>query len=508
MLSSRSAPGAATAWLDWSGADRSVVVWDESADRLSIVAQVIASTGARPRRFDQLSAFDRLESSPHCSVALVALATGQPSLEARVPLICESLRQKGFAVIAYDEGVDDWPLEIRCRSFLAGCVLLLDSRPQGFAAELRRALEQILLAEAEKRDEDIHTRLVMRQFGIVATSDTMLAVCQGAIRFSHVSDVPVFISGETGTGKELLARAVYALDAKRRSGPFVAVNSSAISSSLAESELFGHRRGAFTGADRDRPGLIRSAAGGVLFLDEIGDLEGALQTKLLRVLQESRVLAVGAEREEPIDVRVVAASNRDLPRMIEEGRFRADLFHRFSALTIHVPPLRERRADIPALIAHFIDKHRALHPSPLPAAGPDFVEAVSRVELRGNVRQLENLVRWALVHKGPHGALRLSDLPPEVWRELADGAPAAGEAADVGESPTPAPRPLPDVPGTVAKVLQANAWNLSRSLHMCEKWMLEAALRRASGNRGETARLLGITARSVYNKIHQHDLEP
>ena len=183
------------------------------------------------------------------------------------------------------------------------------------------------------------------------------------IRISRVSDVPTYITGETGTGKELLAKAIHSLDAKRRSGPFVAVNCSAISPGLAESELFGHRRGAFTGADRDRKGLIRAAQGGVLFLDEIGDLDAALQTKLLRVLQENRVLAVGEERDVPIDVRVVAASNRNLLAMVANGTFRADLFYRFTVLTVHVPPLRERRADIPPLIAHFVQKYQDLESS-------------------------------------------------------------------------------------------------------------------------------------------------
>jgi transcriptional regulator with PAS, ATPase and Fis domain len=274
--------------------------------------------------------------------------------------------------------------------------------------------------------------------------------------------------------------------------------------------LFGHRRGAFTGADRDRKGLIRAAHGGVLFLDEIGDLDYALQTKLLRVLQEKRVLAVGDEHDVPIDVRVVAASNRNLPHMVEHGEFRADLFHRFT-LTIEVPPLRKRRADIPPLIAHFVEKHRGVHAAAVSTVGADFTEAVSRLELKGNARQLENLVRWALVHKGPGGALRLSDLPPDVWKELVEHNQLAAlhtpaSVTPLHAAPATAARPFAHVTGVLTGVLQANGWNLSRSMKSCEKFILQAALQQANGNRDATARLLGITTRSVYNKLREHNL--
>ena len=174
----------------------------------------------------------------------------------------------------------------------------------------------------------------------------MTDVFRSIIRFSTLSDLPVLIVGETGTGKEGLARALHRLDPKRKEGPFVAVNCGAIAAPLAESEFFGHRRGAFTGADRDRKGLVRSAEGGVLFLDEIGELDAALQAKLLRVLQESRVLGVGEDRDIQVNVRVVAATNRDLDQMGQQSRFRADLFHRLNVLSIRVPPLSERADDL------------------------------------------------------------------------------------------------------------------------------------------------------------------
>ena len=177
---------------------------------------------------------------------------------------------------------------------------------------------------------------------MVGDSATMDGVFRWILRVSPLSELPVLLSGETGTGKELVARSIHRLDPRRADGPFVAVNCGAIVSGLAESELFGHRRGAFTGALHDRLGLVRAARGGVLFLDEIGDLDPGLQSKLLRVLQEHRVLAVGEDHEVAVNVRIIAATNRSLDEMVHARTFRADLFHRLNVLSIRIPALRER----------------------------------------------------------------------------------------------------------------------------------------------------------------------
>src|SRR5208337_4333510 len=253
--------------------------------------------------------------------------------------VIRDLKAQGFKVVACEEGAGSWPIKTKCMPLLAGAVQLLDARSGEFPRDLRQG---IMRSEAQKRSEDSEVKATMRRMGLVGESATMLRVFRSVIRFSTLSDLPVLITGETGTGKEGLARTVHRLDPKRGQGPFVAVNCGAISASLAESELFGHRRGAFTGAERERKGLIRSADGGVLFLDEIADLEVALQTRLLRVLQENRVLGVGEDAEVGVSVRVVAGSNRDLEQMIQQNRFRADLFHRLNVLSIHVPPLRDR----------------------------------------------------------------------------------------------------------------------------------------------------------------------
>jgi two-component system response regulator PilR (NtrC family) len=316
---------------------------------------------------------------------------------------------------------------------------------------------------------------MMKGLGIVGESPAMISVFRWILRVSRLSDLPALITGETGTGKELLAHAIHQLDPKRRSGPFVAVNCGAISAGLAESEFFGHRRGAYTGALQARRGLIRSAEGGILFLDEIGELGDDLQAKLLRVLQDNRVLAVGEDREVAVNVRILAASNRDLHRMVEQGRFRADLYYRVKVLSIQIPPLRERPGDLEPMIRHFLGKYQHLNPLASHSVGPD--------------------------------------LPPEVWRELSDRGKDPSVQADQGRELRDMRRPSRKPPGleidsSLASLLDGDGWSLSRSIQYCERVLLEAALHRTHGNQSQTARLLGITPRSVYNKVRKHYLNP
>jgi transcriptional regulator with PAS, ATPase and Fis domain len=334
----------------------------------------------------------------------------------------------------------------------------------------------------------------MKEVGVVGQSTDMLAVFAQVLRVSRLSDLPTVITGESGTGKELLARAIHRLDLKGRNGPFVAVNCGAISSGLAESELFGHRRGAFTGADRDRKGLIRSAEGGVVFLDEIGELDDALQVKLLRVLQERRVLGVGEDQEVAVTARVIAATNRNLAALVQQGKFRADLFHRLNVLSIHIPPLRERRADIRPLVEYLLEKNQSLLAAGPVSASPEFIEALTHIDLPGNVRQLENLVRRALVHKVTPSPLSLADLPPEVWQQLAGQEQKGGDPI------------FSNLSSDLVHLLDTHGWNLAQTLRYCEKVLLEAALRGKQGNQSQTARMLGLTPRSIYSKIRRHRL--
>ncbi|MBK8479986.1 MAG: sigma-54-dependent Fis family transcriptional regulator [Proteobacteria bacterium] len=233
---------------------------------------------------------------------------------------------------------------------------------------------------------------------LVGNDPALQRVRERIARFGP-TQLPVVIVGETGTGKELVARALHDASA-RREGPFEAVNCAAIPHELAESELFGHARGAFTGALGSYAGALRRADGGTLFLDEIGEMPRAMQPKLLRALEEGRVRPVGAELSQPIDVRVVAATNRALDRDADQGRFRLDLYHRLAVAVIPLPALRERAQDIPLLVEHFLARASAREQRPPPALAPDVLGYLQRREWKGNVRALRNAIDRALISGG------------------------------------------------------------------------------------------------------------
>jgi two-component system, NtrC family, response regulator PilR len=477
-----------------------VILWDEHRDHQREISQVINSLGAQPVVISDSSELRLIEFSTKCFVAVAS--TGAMAGGAGMHLI-RNLKAKGFKVIAFEDGARSWPIKTKCLPLLAGAVQLFDSSKAEFLRELREIIERIVRVEAQKRSDEQSIRAIMRGLGMIGESAGMMNVFRAVIRFSALSDLPVLIAGETGTGKEALARAVHGLDPKRSHGPFVPVNCGAISTTLVESEFFGHRRGAFTGADRERKGLIRSAEGGVLFLDEIAELDLALQNKLLRVLQENRVLGVGEDREVDVSVRVVAATNRDLDQMMRQNKFRADLFHRLNVLSIQVPPLRERPGDLAPLVEHFLQKYRSLTPPAVQPVDADFLEALRQSELPGNVRQLENLVRLALIRKATDLPLSLSDLSVEILRELLE----PGENSAAQEAETTDALHSKTLTEFLIRILEANHWNLRRLKESCERQALEAVMKRTGGNQSEIARLLGITARSVYNKVHKYHLK-
>ncbi len=242
------------------------------------------------------------------------------------------------------------------------------------------------------RELFLTSELPFKSNGIVGTSPVMKTLdCQ--IATAARSDLTVLITGESGTGKELVARAIHNVSA-RSEGPFISFNCGALTETLLESELFGYERGAFTGANQTRKGLFEAAQSGTIFLDEIGELSTACQVKLLRVLQESAIRPVGAHTEIPVDVRVVTATNRNLPQEIALGRFRQDLFYRIAVLTIGTPPLRERASDIPLLVEHFLrETAKAMKRPSAPGITPDAMGALCLYTWPGNVRQLQNVVQ-------------------------------------------------------------------------------------------------------------------
>ncbi|MBI2951086.1 sigma-54-dependent Fis family transcriptional regulator [bacterium] len=288
----------------------------------------------------------------------------------------------------------------------------------------------------------------------------------------------VLISGESGTGKELIARAIH-YGSPRSSGPFIPVNCAAIPADLAESTLFGHARGAFTGADRDRTGCFDLADGGTLFLDEIGDMPPHIQAKLLRVLEDGWVLPLGAARGRRVDVRVLAATNRDLQSDIASGRFRQDLYYRLARFPVHVPPLRERREDIPLLTRHFLGLFAAEMDVDPPPLSQEALAALEAYDFPGNVRELKNIVERALLKSA--GA----DLRPEHL--------------DFLQPPAPSP------PGPAALDPEALTAGLPLNLRQAEDLLIQRALEQTHGNIAAAARLLGTNRPRIYQFLQQTD---
>ena len=501
-----------------SAATETIAVYDPRADRVQTVTDALTAAALVHRWIADAAVLTELRrAADDAGVALVAV-DGMSSVAASSVLQAIALlRHKGYAVLCYADGAADWALGRRCRLLLAGSGHLLDSGGATFGDELRERVTHLINTERERRSEESRVGEQMRGLGIIGDSAGIKGVFRMILRVSPLSDLPVLISGPTGTGKELVARSIHRLDPRRSDGPFIAVNCGAISAGLAESELFGHRRGAFTGADHDRAGLVRAARGGVLFLDEIGDLDPGLQSKLLRVLQEHRVLTLGEDHEVAVNVRIIAATNHSLEDMVRAHAFRADLFHRLNVLSIQMPALRERLEDIEPLVRHFVTQYASAASSDPIGVSQEFVQALRRVDLPGNVRQLENVVRRALVTRKPGEPLRLSDLPPELWLQIANvatvtqspGESAAASSARSSESSddmTAGDRSAR--PFDVTSILAASSWKLASALDLCEQHLLSAALDASSGNRSRAARLLGISARSIFNKMRKHRLTP
>lgn len=300
---------------------------------------------------------------------------------------------------------------------------------------------------------------------LVGDSEPIVQVRSIIARIAR-TQAPVAITGESGTGKEVAARLIHA-GSSRAAGPFVAVNCGAIPETLLEAEFFGFRKGAFTGATEDRPGFFQAAEGGSLFLDEIGDLPLALQAKLLRFLQDRRIERVGGRREITVDVRIVAATNRDLQAMIREGRFREDLLFRLDEVSLRLPPLRDRPGDVVLLVEHFVAAYNRDHGRSIRGLAPDAVDAVLAHAWPGNVREVENRVKRAVI--------------------MAD-ARLLG-AADLGLEPAPG--------------AAAESYDLRAARARAEGAAIRRALLREQGNVSRAARLLGVSRPTLYESMKQ-----
>ena len=317
-----------------------------------------------------------------------------------------------------------------------------------------------------ERDADFN------QYGLIGRSRRMQDVIHTA-QIVAATKSTVLITGETGTGKEMVARAIH-YHSPQRDMPLIKVNCAAIPETLLESELFGHMRGAFTGATTSKKGKFALADGGTIFLDEIGTMSQALQAKLLRVVQEREFEPLGSERTQKVDVRVIAASNRDLRQMVAEGKFQEDLYYRLNVIPIHIPPLRERREDIPPLVEHFVAKHASRAGKRIEGLAPGVLEQLQSAEWAGNVRELENTVERAVV---------LSPSPvihSDVIRIL-------GASASAGSG----------LPST----------NLRQNLDWAERETVRRALDAAGGVKKDAAEAMGISQRALSYYLAKHRVE-
>ena len=337
------------------------------------------------------------------------------------------------------------------------------------ASQLRYAVGRALRSAAPGRGARSQQRPAPALLGVSAAIRQVL----DQVKQVASAPMPVLIQGETGTGKELVARAIHQ-QSKRAGGPFVAINCGALPDTLLESELFGHRRGAFTGADRDKTGLFEVASGGTLFLDEIGDTSPALQMKLLRVIETRELRPLGDTGTRPVDVRLVSATHRDLEAAIEEGAFRQDLYYRINAVTLYVPPLRRRRVDIPFLAQHFAEELGVAQARSI-SLDEEFLEALSRRDFPGNVRELRNAVERAITLAAPDESVSVRDLPPE------------------GSGVTPDPLP----PSST----------LRERVERVEAEAIREALVRCQGNRRRMAEALGLSRPGLRYKMRRLGLD-
>jgi DNA-binding NtrC family response regulator len=352
--------------------------------------------------------------------------------------------------------------------------------PQHLCLLVKRALQtRALQDEVAALRAQLHGRHTFQN--VLSKSPRMHDVFELVGQIADTTST-VLIRGETGTGKEEIARAIHQASSSLRPGPFVAVNCGALNENLLESELFGHEKGSYTGADRKRIGRFELAHQGTLFLDEIGDVPMSMQIKLLRVLQERRFERVGGAESIDTDVRVIAATHQDMEKLVREGKFREDLYYRINVVLIDIPPLRERPEDIPVLVGHFCQKFSRIGSRP-PEVSPEAMEVLLKCPWPGNVRQLENAIERACV-TARDGVITPKNLPPDVGKQT-NGKPHPFQI-DLT-------RPLPEL--------------LTEMTTEFEKRYLRRALKRTRGHVGKCAEISGLSRRSITDKIAHYGIK-
>ncbi len=484
-----------------------LIVDDDPAQRRLLQAAVERQGFATRTAADGLAAVEAVER--HADIDLVLLDLVMPGMTGQEALREIRMRRADLAciVLTASGGIDT---VVQAMQAGACDFFVKPASPERILVSIRNALDlSNLKTEVVRLKKKAHNQLGFED--MVAAAPAMGPVVRLGQRAAK-STIPVLITGESGVGKELLARAIQGAG-ERAGRPFITVNCGAIPENLVESILFGHVKGAFTGASDNHAGKFVEANGGTLFLDEVGELPLDAQVKLLRVLQESEVDPVGAKRPVKVDVRIISATNKDLAKLVEAGRFREDLYYRLNVYPIEAPPLRNRREDIPGLVARFIARFNAEEGRAVRGCAGETMALIEAFDWPGNVRQLENAVfRAVILCEGEW-------LRPEDFPQLSGFAPIAPPANDA-----PARAPLiaandafaPQLANALAAAQTVDATpNLRifddgghlRTLELIERDLIELAIEHYAGHMSEIARRLGIGRSTLYRKLREFGLD-
>ncbi len=473
---------------------KTVLVVDDDPTQRRLMQAAAEKQGFRARLAENGEKALEEASDPKNGVDVVLLDLIMPGLSGMETLerLMERRPDLPVIVLTATGGIDTVVQAMR-----AGAVdfLVKPASPERIAISIRNALKlSDLRGEVKRLSKKTEGKMGFED--MIAGAPSMRGVVRLGQR-AAASSIPILILGESGVGKEVIARCIQG--ASDRAGkPFISVNCGAIPENLVESILFGHEKGSFTGAHEKKLGKFVEADGGTLFLDEVGELPLDMQVKLLRVLQEGEVDAVGSRRPTKIDVRIISATNRDLATQVKEGRFREDLYYRLNVFPIEIPSLRERREDLPALVDHFVGRFNAEEGKAIPGLTPEAMSMIQAYDWPGNVRQLENAVFRAVV-LSDGGALKPEDFPQIAG--LVGNLPVA--SANVSHIAAPlAANDAPDQP-----VLITDPTGELRTLEAIERDLIQFAIDHYSGHMSEVARRLGIGRSTLYRKVREYDLK-